>query len=74
MFEEGKADEAEAEKQRLEQKQRETRKIMEAAGKQWVPRWFEPVKDSNTETGQAWVYKGGYWESRGRFQPVPDIF
>ncbi|KAJ3229014.1 hypothetical protein HDU78_009322 [Chytriomyces hyalinus] len=63
LYENGQIDAAEAEKLRLEQKQRDTRKYMEAQGFRWDPRWF-----SETEPGNGdWRYKGGYFESRGAF-------
>ncbi|CAG8513805.1 2651_t:CDS:2 [Racocetra fulgida] len=57
LFENGEVEKAEAEKLRLEQKQREYRKLLEERGEQWVPQWFELE-------GDEWVYKGGYWEAR----------
>jgi hypothetical protein len=68
LYEQGKIDEAEGEKLRLEQKQRETRKRMEANGEKWVPRWFEEVGDGE------WRYKGGYFETRGKFDAMESIF
>ncbi|CAJ0841986.1 621_t:CDS:10 [Entrophospora sp. SA101] len=52
LFEDGAVDQAEGEKLRLEQKQREFRKELETQGKTWEPQWFE-LKDDE------WVYKGG---------------
>jgi hypothetical protein len=49
----GDIDEAEAQKERLEEKQRERRR----QGQERQPRWFKLV-------GDEWVYKGGYWEAR----------
>ena len=49
----GDINEAEAQKARLEENQRERRK----QGKDRQPRWFELV-------GDEWIYKGGYWEAR----------
>ncbi|KAJ3148513.1 Oxysterol-binding protein- protein 3 [Geranomyces michiganensis] len=70
MYEEGRADEAEAEKQRLEQKQRNYRKELEMAGKSWTPQWFTPAAGA----ADQWKYKGGYWEKRGRFEKVIDLW
>ncbi|KAJ3069289.1 hypothetical protein HDU98_007650 [Podochytrium sp. JEL0797] len=67
MYEDGRAEEAEVEKARLEQKQRETRKRREVAGEVWTPRWFEFVDGE-------WRFKGGYWESRGQFGEEEGIF
>ncbi|KAI9006980.1 Oxysterol-binding protein-domain-containing protein [Hyaloraphidium curvatum] len=66
LFEEGRIDNAEAEKTRLEEKQRAARR----EGREARARWFVGV-----ETG--WEYKGGYWECRaeGRWpEDLPDIF
>ncbi|KAI8823653.1 Oxysterol-binding protein [Fimicolochytrium jonesii] len=71
MYEEGRADEAEAEKQRLEQKQRDYRKTLETRGESWSPRWFRP---DTTAGPDAWAYKGGYWEQRGNFENTIDLF
>nr|KAJ3418879.1 Oxysterol-binding protein- protein 3 [Polyrhizophydium stewartii] len=74
MYEEGRADEAEAEKQRLEQKQREFRKSMEAAKQKYTPQWFELRPDKYSEGGMSWQYRGGYFESRGKFVNKLDLF
>lgn len=52
-LEEGNDDEAEAQKTRLEESQRERRR----GGADRTPRWFKQV-------GEDWKYKGGYWEAR----------
>ncbi|KAJ3213219.1 Katanin p60 ATPase-containing subunit A1 [Dinochytrium kinnereticum] len=71
MYEEGKLNEAEKEKLRLEQKQREYRKKLEAEGSRWIPQWFEEVAvepvEEGTEATTNWQYKGGYFENRGNF-------
>ncbi|CAG8603156.1 9300_t:CDS:2, partial [Paraglomus brasilianum] len=59
LFEEGDVDNAESEKLRIEQKQREYRKFLERTGKKWEPQWFKLEND-------VWVYSGNYWETRGR--------
>ncbi|KAG0207709.1 Oxysterol-binding protein- protein 7 [Mortierella sp. GBA30] len=66
LFERGLVEEADREKLRVEQRQRELRKAMETRGEPWVARWFEKRPDPQTEDpeGQTWVYKGGYWETR----------
>src|SRR5690606_24304971 len=66
LFEHGKVEEADREKLRIEQQQRERRKAMEASGTPWEARWFEKKPDPYTEDpeGQTWRYKGGYWETR----------
>jgi len=55
-LEEGKVDEADKIKLRVEEKQRARRR----AGKEVKPRWFTKTGDDDT----SWVYAGGYWETR----------
>ena len=50
-------DEADEEKQRIEQQQRDKRKELEQQGIEWNPRWF---KNENDE----WLYAGQYWPTR----------
>ncbi|KAL9547865.1 hypothetical protein MBANPS3_005961 [Mucor bainieri] len=64
LFEQGHVQDAEEEKVRIEQGQRERRKHYEAMAKPWKPLWFERVKDAHAPDGESWQYKGGYWESR----------
>ncbi|KAH9075838.1 hypothetical protein EDB83DRAFT_2352578 [Lactarius deliciosus] len=54
-LEEGYLDRAEAEKERLEELQRERRRL----GKDREPQWFRCE-------GDEWVYAGGYWEQRAK--------
>ncbi|XP_034043602.1 oxysterol-binding protein 1-like isoform X2 [Thalassophryne amazonica] len=88
LMEEGRWDEANVEKQRLEEKQRSARREREreavkAAGSpdegvhhdNYQALWFEKVDDPvSGETMH--VYKGGYWEAkeRGSWHMCPDIF
>ncbi|CAN6309674.1 unnamed protein product [Urochloa humidicola] len=67
-LENGEYERANAEKLRLEQRQRQARKMQESG---WKPRWF--AKDKATDT---YRYIGGYWESRekGSWEDCPDIF
>jgi len=62
-LEEGRLDEAEAEKLRLEQAQRHRRKEREDLGKSWEPKWFSRVPGPSG-LGEEWEYRGGYWEAR----------
>ncbi|XP_014863392.1 PREDICTED: oxysterol-binding protein 2-like isoform X3 [Poecilia mexicana] len=81
LMEEGRWDEANSEKQRLEEKQRAVRRRREAeatdaldeecdydSGREYEgyqPLWFHQRRDSIT--GETnFVYKGGYWESKER--------
>ncbi|CAN6480115.1 unnamed protein product [Victoria cruziana] len=67
-LENGEYELANAEKLRLEQRQRQARKMQERG---WKPRWF--AKDEGSDT---YRYVGGYWETResGRWDSCPDIF
>ncbi|CAL4918615.1 unnamed protein product [Urochloa decumbens] len=67
-LENGEYERANAEKLRLEQRQRQARKMQESG---WKPRWF--AKDKATDT---YRYLGGYWESREKssWEDCPDIF
>ncbi|KAL0909576.1 hypothetical protein M5K25_020457 [Dendrobium thyrsiflorum] len=67
-LENGEFDIANAEKLRLEQRQRQARRMQESG---WKPRWF--AKDQGSDT---YRYIGGYWEARekGQWDECPDIF
>ncbi|KAL1962772.1 hypothetical protein VTN77DRAFT_9226 [Rasamsonia byssochlamydoides] len=67
-LEEGNPDLAEELKAKLEEKQRERRREMEAKGATWRPRWFTRVSETDGEE-VIWrlkTGKDGYWEERGR--------
>ncbi|OAY34426.1 oxysterol-binding protein-related protein 1D [Manihot esculenta] len=66
-LENGEYELANAEKLRLEQLQRQARKLQERG---WQPRWFQ--KDGEG----CYRYIGGYWEARERrnWDGIPDIF
>lgn len=88
MMEDGRWDEANAEKQRLEEKQRATRRerdreAVKAANSpeegtpsdNYQAMWFEKINDP--VSGDALhVYKGGYWEAKeqGSWDMCPEIF
>uniref|UniRef100_A0A8B9RYP3 Oxysterol-binding protein n=1 Tax=Accipiter nisus TaxID=211598 RepID=A0A8B9RYP3_9AVES len=85
LMESGRWDEANVEKQRLEEKQRAVRRRREAEavealeeGKDYegyIPLWFERKVDA--VTGELiCVYKGGYWEAKDKqdWSMCPDIF
>ncbi|TPX62431.1 hypothetical protein SpCBS45565_g07040 [Spizellomyces sp. 'palustris'] len=74
MYEEGRDEEAEREKQRLEQKQRDHRKMLESRGEQWHPQWFDLRPEEYSNGNRSWHYKGGYWEARGKFEKVLDLW
>ncbi|KAL2634717.1 hypothetical protein R1flu_006196 [Riccia fluitans] len=67
-LENGEYEDANAEKLRLEQKQRRASQLQE---KGWKPHWFRKEKGQDT-----YRYIGGYWESRkeGNWKDCPDIF
>ncbi|XP_021900623.1 oxysterol-binding protein-related protein 1C isoform X2 [Carica papaya] len=67
-LESGEFEMANSEKLRLEQRQRQARKMQERG---WKPMWFEKDKGSGT-----YRYIGGYWEAReeGKWDSCPDIF
>ncbi|KAK8950759.1 Oxysterol-binding protein-related protein 1A [Platanthera zijinensis] len=67
-LENGEFDMANAEKLRLEQRQRQARMMQESG---WKPRWFS--KDEGRDT---YRYVGGYWEARekGQWDDCPNIF
>ncbi|KAB5511812.1 hypothetical protein DKX38_028840 [Salix brachista] len=67
-LENGEYTKANEEKLRLEQRQRQARKMQERG---WKPRWF--VKEKG---GETYSYIGGYWEAKekGDWESCPDIF
>ncbi|KAG9452382.1 hypothetical protein H6P81_005286 [Aristolochia fimbriata] len=67
-LENGEFEKADAEKQRLERRQRMSRKLQE---KGWKPRWFQ----RDDEDG-PYRYVGGYWEAREqkKWDGCPHIF
>jgi hypothetical protein len=62
-MEDGKYDFAATEKNRVEEKQRATRRRMEQRGEEFVPKWFSPAKCEIS--GHAyWKFNGKYWDER----------
>jgi len=64
----GNLDVAEAEKARLEDEQRNRRKLLEAKGELWKARWFTRL-DTGDQGEEVWKLKGGkegYWEERAK--------
>ncbi|KAI8093758.1 Oxysterol-binding protein-domain-containing protein [Halteromyces radiatus] len=83
LYELGRVDEADAEKQRIEQKQRERRKEFEQKGIPWKPRWFALQQDQYNEpdfitpdgtVGESWVFTNQYWNARESGQWPKDMF
>ncbi|XP_058764313.1 oxysterol-binding protein-related protein 2A isoform X1 [Vicia villosa] len=67
-LENGEYEKANMEKQRLEKRQRMSRKMQENG---WEPRWFRKEGENGT-----FLYTGGYWEARdvGTWDGCPNIF
>lgn len=67
-LENGEYEKANAEKQRLERRQRMSRKLQENG---WKPKWFQKEGDNG-----PFRYVGGYWEAReqGKWDGCPNIF
>ncbi|XP_019171382.1 PREDICTED: oxysterol-binding protein-related protein 2A-like isoform X1 [Ipomoea nil] len=67
-LENGEYDKANQEKQRLETRQRLSKKLQETG---WKPRWFQREGEDGT-----FRYVGGYWEARenGKWDGCPNIF
>ncbi|CAJ2664080.1 unnamed protein product [Trifolium pratense] len=67
-LENGEYEKANMEKQRLEKRQRMSRKMQENG---WEPRWFRKEGENGT-----FRYTGGYWEARavGTWNGCPNIF
>jgi len=63
-LEEGDLELAAAEKERLENKQRDYRKPFgkKSESEWWTPRWFVQEKDEYNSKQDDWKYVGGYWE------------
>lgn len=79
-MEDGQYDLAATEKNRVEEKQRKSRRERELRGEEWKPVWFEKARDE--VTGESyWRFNGRYWaereragESGGNWTGVPEIF
>jgi hypothetical protein len=68
LAEEGKLDDAEIWKVKLEEAQRARRGDMEERGDEHKPKWFFKVADA-PDGEEVWKFRGGkdsYWEERGR--------
>ncbi|KAI0408816.1 Oxysterol-binding protein-domain-containing protein [Xylaria palmicola] len=66
--EQGKLDDAETWKVRLEEAQRARRRDIEEKGEEHKPKWFYRVADTPDDE-ELWRFRGGkdsYWEERGR--------
>ncbi|CAF4800684.1 unnamed protein product, partial [Rotaria socialis] len=70
-LEEGNIDQAAEEKNRLEEKQRATRRAMESSQQKWEPRWFSLVKHKVTGN-EIWLSNDKYWQRN--WNNCPDIY
>ncbi|KAK3941236.1 hypothetical protein QBC46DRAFT_311932 [Diplogelasinospora grovesii] len=78
LAEQGDLDQAEEWKVKLEEAQRNRRRVLEERGEEHRPRWFTKVA-TNTEGEEVWRMKGGkdgYWEerARGTWSGVEELF
>lgn len=60
MLENGRTEQADLEKQRIEENQRARRREMEIRGESHHPLWFEQAKDNSKE----WIFNNQYWAKR----------
>lgn len=60
-LENGDLDGAAAEKNRLEEAQRERDKRIKKKSNDFTPRWFQQTQSAYTKADD-WLYKGGYWD------------
>jgi hypothetical protein len=68
LAEQGKLEDAEIWKVKLEEAQRARRREMEEKGEEHKPKWFYKIADA-PEGEELWKFRGGkdsYWEERGR--------
>ncbi|KAL8825994.1 MAG: hypothetical protein Q9170_007579 [Blastenia crenularia] len=78
-MEDGEYDLAATEKNRVEEKQRASRRQREADGEEYSPKWFTKGKDKTTGE-EYWISNGEYWRTReavakgGKWTGVEDIF
>ena len=76
-LERNEVDRAEGLKARLEQRQRDRRKVLEGHGKEWRAEWFERVGEGEDEVWRLRDGGGeGYWErrERGDWKGVGEVF
>ncbi|XP_048870135.1 oxysterol-binding protein-related protein 7 [Brienomyrus brachyistius] len=62
LLEEGKVNESDKLKDKIEEKQREQRKILAKKGEEHIPRFFEKSLDAAGR--EVWLTNGTYWEIR----------
>jgi oxysterol-binding protein 1 len=74
-MEDGEYDFAATEKNRVEEKQRAARRVREAKGEEFKPKWFQKKLDKVTGE-EYWEANGQYWKARqkGDWSVCDDIF
>lgn len=74
-LEQGDIDGAAAEKTRLEEKQRDAKKLRKSkkTGEVWAPKWFTQGTNPFTKLDD-WLYSGGYWDRNYESITDTDIF
>ncbi|KAK9862227.1 hypothetical protein WJX84_007106, partial [Apatococcus fuscideae] len=84
----GHTEEATSEKLRLEEKQRETRRVRKEAGEEHAPMWFEmrggpdgkdlirTMKHNDGKEGPMWHFTGTYWQAKqvSDWSRCPDVY
>ncbi|XP_066530828.1 oxysterol-binding protein-related protein 7-like [Hoplias malabaricus] len=73
LLEEGKVAEADKRKDKVEEKQRETRKELAKRGEEHIPRFFRKTEDQDGR--EVWVSNGTYWNLRENpgFEHTPNL-
>ncbi|KAK3088768.1 hypothetical protein FSP39_023560 [Pinctada imbricata] len=71
LLEQGNIEAAAAEKNRLEEKQRQARKDRKKKKEEWTPVWFSHEVNPVTRE-KDWIFKGDYWNRE--WEKCPDIF
>ncbi|XP_067125574.1 oxysterol-binding protein-related protein 2-like isoform X2 [Centruroides vittatus] len=72
LLENGNVDEAAFEKHRLEEKQREARKLRKKNNEIWKPRWFKKGPNPHIPNKDCWLFDKHYWDRN--YSSCPDIF
>jgi len=74
-YEEGKIEESQAEKERLEEKQRASRRLREASGQEHRPFFFDLKYDLDVNQ-EIWTFNHSYWRRRekGDWEGLPDLY
>ena len=67
-LEEGDLDGAAAEKNRLEEKQRDSRKSRKKGKSEYTSRWFKQTTNPHTGS-EDWAYQGGFWDTEPYHDP-----